>query len=121
MKRTIRLTESDLHRVIKESVKRIIKEAGHLYRTDDEGTPHTNSKETWRGVPDAIFVSHGEWSDPEIVYKGKSINYYDVEDGLYYSYKSDVENGGFKGSFEEWANQQDPRCLASFLDDYITD
>ena len=121
MKKTIRLSESDLHRVIKESVKRIIKEAGHLYWTDDEGTPHTNSKETWHGVPGAIFVSHGEWSDPEIIYKGKSINYYDAEDGLYYYYETDVEDRNFKGSFDEWVSAQDPRYLASFLDDYIMD
>lgn len=34
MKRTIRLTEGDLHRVIKESVKRILKES------EEEFTPH---------------------------------------------------------------------------------
>ena len=119
MKKTIRLTESDLHRVIRESVKRVIKEAGHLYWTDDDGTPHTNSKELWRGVPNAIFVSHGAWSDPEIIYKGKSINYNDVEDGLYYTYESDVKYGEFNGSFEQWASEQDPRYLASFLDEYI--
>ena len=38
MKKRIRLTESDLHRIVKESVKRVIKEqydeTTHFYRID---------------------------------------------------------------------------------------
>lgn len=37
MKRKVRLTEGDLHRIIKESVKRVLKEGGHFrnsYRVD---------------------------------------------------------------------------------------
>ena len=37
MKRKVRLTEGDLHRIIKESVKRVLREGGHLmnsYRVD---------------------------------------------------------------------------------------
>ncbi len=37
MKRKVRLTECDLHRIIKESVKRVLKEGGHFrnsYRVD---------------------------------------------------------------------------------------
>lgn len=38
------------------------------------------AEQGWRGVPEARFVSHGEWSDPEIIYKGQSINYWDFAD-----------------------------------------
>lgn len=79
----IKITESDLHKIIRESVKRVLNEAGHLYWEDDEGNPYTNSKELYRNVPGAIYVSHGQWSDPEIIYKRKAINLYDIEDSLW--------------------------------------
>lgn len=28
------------------------------------------------------FIYHGDWADPEIMYKGHLFNYYDVEDPL---------------------------------------
>lgn len=34
----------------------------------------------WFGVEGAQYRSHGEWSDPEIIYKGLSFNYWDVLD-----------------------------------------
>ena len=37
MKRRIKLTKSDLQNIIKESVKRVFKEGGHLYHKDDDG------------------------------------------------------------------------------------
>lgn len=37
MKKTIRLTESDLHRVVNESVKRVLREASY-YRDDYDST-----------------------------------------------------------------------------------
>ena len=80
---TIRLNESTLHKIIKESVKRVLRESGHLYWRDEEGVAHSNSKTYYRGVPGALFVSHGEWADPEILYKGHEINYYDIEDILW--------------------------------------
>jgi hypothetical protein len=129
-KKLIRLTESDLHKIVKESVNRIlrensrrksrmIKEGGHLFHQDDDGTVHTNSTQTWRGVPGTKFIYHGEWSDSEILYKGKLINANDAEEGLEYAYQSDVEDRGYRGSFDDWVNEQDPRYLSSFLDEYI--
>ena len=66
-KQLMRLTESDLHRIVKESVKRIlrensrrksrmIKEDGHLYHKDEDGNVWTNSKETYRGVPGSTYI-----------------------------------------------------------------
>ena len=48
MKKTIRLTESDLHKIIKESVRRIIKEtdcAGAMQTGCGEGTPKGSNPE----------------------------------------------------------------------------
>ena len=39
MKKVIRLTESDLHRIIKESVKKIIKESGHEWWKEEDWNP----------------------------------------------------------------------------------
>ena len=48
----------------------------------------------WYGIEDVGFVWHGEWSDPEIEYKGKRINSYIVEDTLWERYKEDCEEQG---------------------------
>jgi hypothetical protein len=97
-KKIIRLTESDLHRIVKESVKRvlrensrIIKEGGNLYHKDEDGNVWTNSKETYRGVPGSTYISHGEWADPEVLWDGVELNANDIEECLWYSYKDDCE------------------------------
>lgn len=66
MKRTIRLTESDLHRVIKESVKRILSEdADYVHRGEDateyldQYVPHRYQKKDTRGM----FLNYDDPSD----------------------------------------------------------
>ena len=49
MKRKIRLTESDLHRIVKESVKRILRE-GLFPRKNNIGTPN-HGHEPWETRP----------------------------------------------------------------------
>lgn len=88
---TIRLNESTLHKIIKESVKRVLREGGNLYWRDADGVAHTNSKTYYRGVPGALFVYYGEWADPEILYKGNEINYYDIEDILWNWYNEFIK------------------------------
>ena len=43
----------------------------------------------WYGIKDIGFIWHGQWSDPEIEYKGKRINCYIVEDTMWERYKED--------------------------------
>ena len=37
----------------------------------------------WYGISDVGYIWHGEWSDPEIEYKGKRINATIVEDTMW--------------------------------------
>lgn len=37
----------------------------------------------YRGTDGIEYVSHGAWSDPELIYDGKSFNYWDIEDALW--------------------------------------
>ena len=117
MKRTIRLTESELRNMITESVKRVLSEGGHLYHKDEDGKVWTNSKQTYRGVPGSVYIWHGEWSDPEILWNGVELNANDVEESLWYSYKDMCEENGEQPTdegFEAWAETED---IASYLDE----
>lgn len=127
----MRLTESDLHRIVKESVKRIlrensrrksrmIKEDGHLYHKDEDGNVWTNSKETYRGVPGSTYIWHGEWADPEVLWDGVELNVTDIEEGLWYSYKDDCEERGenpTEQGYEAWLKEMGTEYIASQLDD----
>ena len=130
MKKVIKLTEGDLHRIIENSVRRIlkenrrksrmIKEGGHLYHKDEDGNVWTNSKETYRGVPGSTYIWHGEWSDPEVLWDGVELNVNDIEEGLWYSYKDDCEERGEKPTnqgYEAWLKEMGTEYIASHLDD----
>lgn len=46
------------------------------------------------GIEGIALISHGGWCDPELYYKGKSYNYYDVEDAMWGEFQeehSDVD------------------------------
>lgn len=43
----------------------------------------------WYGIPDIGFIYHGNYSDPEIEYKGKRINSTIVEDTMWYDWTHD--------------------------------
>ena len=94
--------------------------AGHLYAQVD-GEVFTNSKDLWRGVPGTIFIWHGEWADPEILYEGHLLNSSDVEDILWVSYQSDLAEGEIAPnmSFDEWCKEQGTDYLADTLDEFI--
>lgn len=53
----------------------------------------------WYGLPGAVFVYHGTWADPEVIYKGKCFDVHEVEDTLY-EYFSETETDSRK--FPEW-------------------
>ena len=48
----------------------------------------------WYGISNIGFIWHGEWSDPEIEYKGKRINSTIVEDTMWERFREDCEEQG---------------------------
>lgn len=57
-KNRIGLTELQLHRVIKECVRKVLNES-QLRRISE-----SKSDKTYRGAKGRRFIWHGEWSDP---------------------------------------------------------
>lgn len=94
--------------------------AGHLFAQVGDKV-FTNSKDLWRGVPGTTFIWHGEWADPEILYKGQLLSSSDVEDSLWVSYQSTLSEGEIAPnmSFDEWCKEQGADYLADTLDEYI--
>lgn len=58
-------------------------------------------KSYFYGIYGIRFIWHGEWSDPEIIWHGKSFNYYDLENTLY-SYYQEEQN---PLDFEIWVKK----------------
>lgn len=119
-----KLNESQLRNIIKESIKKVLREsAGHLYFHDEEGRPYTNSKETWRGVPGTTYIYHGEWADPEVWYEGYEINYNDLEDFMFDIYNSECTEDGIEATeegYESWMEKQGTSWIKATLDEYIS-
>ncbi len=102
------ITQKQLNDIITESVMRILSEAGNIYNDNADGSFSTNATETYRGVPDSVYIWHGEWSDPEIYYGGYLMNYNDVEDSLWYGWQEYAEENKLDvnddNAYEEYAN-----------------
>lgn len=128
------VNEGIVRRMIREAVKSVLREGGHLYHKDEDGNVWTNSKETYRGVPGSTYIWHGEWVDPEILWHGVELNANDVEEGLYYAFKDacsdDWDREEFEKStgkplkeneqcYEEWLKWMGTEWIASQLDDYV--
>jgi len=105
MKQIIRLTESDLHKIVKESVKKALRETnlpgGIIYKNPN----------SWMGVPNT------EIKGGYVYYNGKPVSLRKLENELYNAYEEDCMGlGGCDDmDFSEWVKWQDPRYLESFL------
>ena len=111
-----------LRSLVKENVKRMLSEGGDFLMQHDDGEYVTTSKRLYRNVPGAIFIWHGDSADPEILYKNHLINYYNVEDSLWNSYKDECEENGTEPTeegYDEWAEQLETDFIISELDDII--
>jgi hypothetical protein len=119
----MKITKSELKQIVSESIKRVMNEAGHLYFRDEDGNAYTNSKETWRGVPGTTFIYHGEWSDPEVWYKGHEINANDLEEYMWEEYKNDCfdnETEPNEDDYESWLEKQGTSWIQAILDNFDT-
>ena len=50
--------------------------------------------EYFRGIRGIRFIWHGTNADPELSYRGKTVNYWDVENTLWEEYKEDRQEKG---------------------------
>lgn len=57
------------------------------------------------GIYGIRFISHGDWSDPELVWHGKSFNYWDLEDALWSIYRELKNEEGPQIDFEKWVKK----------------
>ena len=83
---------------------------------------HRHVKGNFYGISKVKFLYHGQWADPEIIYKNHSFNYYDLEGALWDYFleeKGITQNQDkYKDDFKQWVfdNQQEAHNL---LDDWI--
>ena len=67
------------------------------------GRRHSNdAAKGWFGIKDAKFIYHGDWNDPEVEYKGVSLNYWDVESGLLEIYRDEHPEDRNDKGFDKW-------------------
>lgn len=95
-----------------------------IHKVLNEAAGHSSSKETWRGVPDTTFFFPSDLEEPIILYKGKEISCYDVEDELWEIYKDECKENGETPTYdgyEEWVNGLDKGYLQSELGNYISE
>ena len=80
-------------------------------------------KNGYRGSKDIEYVWNGHWSDPELVYDGKTFNYWDIEDALWSMFleenpqwtDSDSDNPECEDEFDKYVQSEG----ALYLDDVI--
>ena len=82
----------------------------------------------YRGADGIEFVSHGAWSDPELIYDGKSFNYWDIDDALWDMFCEGLreDNGLSVSEIEQNMDKYEPMfdgyvqdIATSYLDDCI--
>ena len=82
--------------------KRRINENSMWRRIDESKKKHVSKEEdNWYGIKGATFIYHGDWSDPEVEYKGVSLNYWAIQDGLWEVFKDENPEGTEK-EFDKW-------------------
>lgn len=57
------------------------------------------------GIYGIHMIYHGDWADPEIYYKGKSYNYYAVEDTLVEEYRDEHPEDKNDDGFVAWCKK----------------
>lgn len=114
----IKLSESKLRQIVKESIINIINEGGHLTGTYDDGSRWTNSKDMWRGVEGTTYIWHGEWSDPEVWYDGEELNGNQLDEFAWDVYKTECEENDKEVDENEFDNLPS-EWFKNILDDFM--
>lgn len=80
----------------------------------------------YRGAEGIEFVSHGEWSDPELIYDGLSFNYWDIENALWSMFCEELgeETGLTIYQIEEQIDKYEPmfdKYVQQYAVEYLND
>ena len=102
---------------IEEICRKVVAQKG-----GEEVSESKKLKEGWRGSKEIEMVSHGSWGDPDLVYKGYTFNYWDIEDALWNDFledtghkDSDSNDPAVEDEFDKYVQLNAP----GYLDDYI--
>lgn len=66
----------------------------------------SKKKKNWMGVPHSQFLYHGDWSDPEVYYKGFYFNYWDVIEGPLLDYREEHPEDKNEDGFDKWFEEK---------------
>ena len=72
----------------------------------------------YRGIRDIEFIWHGATPDPELLYQGKVVNYYDVEDTIWQEYKEDGHDPDDEEEFTRYRQSHEAEIKQLILDIY---
>lgn len=65
----------------------------------------TDSDRNWMGIKGARWIWHGEWADPEVVYRGYCLDYFDIEQGLLELYRQENPGDRNDEGFDDWMRE----------------
>lgn len=83
--------------------RRKLKKAGRSSQMALFGIGYPGARKPyWYGIPSVQFISHGEWSDPEIKYRGRYYNAAVAENECYAIWREQLEYGETALDFEKW-------------------
>lgn len=86
----------------------------------------------WHDIPGAKYIYHGDWSDPEVTYKGFSFSLYDIEEGFLDEYREEHPEDKNDRGFDDWfdtlggpngaiASELDDLCYSALGDNGVED
>ena len=68
----------------------------------------------YRGTDGIEYVSHGAWNDPELIYDGKSFNYWDIDNALWDMFCEEItKDAGIS------VNEMDPLFCEDAFNEYV--
>ena len=74
--------------------------------SNEASKPMKKKEQWWFDIPGAKYIYHGDWSDPEVTYKGFSLNYWDIEDCLLGVYHEEFPEDKNETGFDAWMEEQ---------------
>lgn len=96
-------------------------QANRWYKDEDvSGIGYAAAHEPfWYGIPSVQFIYHGEWSDPEIYYRGRYYNAAVAEEELYAIWREQIEYGDTEQDFDTWMQTAGGEYLKSDVLPYM--